>query len=127
MHAAANSELHFKGKDRTTVGYREYGDVNSAIGEPADPTRGGPKLITNDPFGLRDKEAASPLASINDRAGAVPIGSKLESMVVKVPAGLSPGQKFTALTGAGHEEEVIVPQGVKAGGEVEISVPVFST
>ena len=127
MHAAANSELHFKGKDRTTVGYREYGDVNPAIGEPADPTRGGPKLITNDPFGLRDKEAVSPLASINDRAGAVPTGSKLESMVVKVPAGLSAGQKFTALTGAGREEEVIVPQGVKAGGEVEISVPVFPT
>ena len=126
LHAAANSELHFKGGDRTSVGYREYGDVNPAIGEPADPTRGGPKLISGDPFGLRPKEASSPVQSINDRAGAVPTGSRteaMESMVVKVPAGLKAGQQFTALTGDGHTEDVTVPAGVKAGADVEITIP----
>ena len=123
LHAAANSELHYKGGDRSAVTYREYGDVNPAVGEPADPSVGGPKLVTADPFGLKAKEASSPLASINDRAGAVPTGSKMEEMVVKVPAGLEPGEQFTAETGAGEEEEVTVPEGVQAGGDVEIDVP----
>jgi len=158
LHAASNSELHYKGDDRTGVTYREYGDVNPAIGEPADPSKGAPKLISSDPFALRPKQAASPLASINQRAGAVPTGAQMtarprskeaaqapaaekpaeeapaelpapeaeESMVVTVPAGLRAGQDFTALTGAGHEEEVTVPAGVKAGGEVEITVPAAS-
>lgn len=152
LHAAANSELHYKGNDRTGVTYHEYGDVNPAIGQPVDPARGGPKLIHSDPFALRPKIASSLLASINDRAGAVPTGAQMVaapasdakehpaddgvpvvadgaakevkgSMVVKVPAGLRSGQEFTAMTGAGNEEEVTVPAGVKAGGEVEISVP----
>jgi hypothetical protein len=123
LHAAANSELHYKGGDRSAVTYREYGDVNAAVGEPADPSVGGPKLVTADPFGLKAKEAASPVASINDRAGAVPTGSKMEEMVVQVPAGMEPGQQFTAETGAGQEEEVTVPAGVEGGGDVEIDVP----
>jgi hypothetical protein len=130
LHAAANSELHFKGGDRTNVGYRQYGDVNPAIGEPANPKMGGPKLISADPFGLRPKEASSPLDSINERAGAVPTGSRAgatESMVVRVPAGLKAGQQFTALTGDGHTEEVTVPAGVEAGADVEITVPKSST
>ena len=151
LHAAANSELHYKGGDRTGVTYREYGDVNPAIGEPVDPTRGQPKLAHADPFGLKAREVKSPFGSINERAGAVPTGSAVgggkettedgsadgeavegtaagtssaqEKMIVKVPPGLKPGQSFVALTGAhtGQEERVTVPPGVKAGGEVEIN------
>ena len=83
--AAWLSRRNVAGRPRSNVGYKEYGEVATSIGEPAQAPK-GPNLVPSDPFhmipeGQRAAVAHEASGPPQDYA-AVPVGSMQQQVVV---------------------------------------------